>query len=367
MPVTRIARTAVWLPTEALNSNLVFRRFISDLQEAVLTEQIRFVKEVLKMQTLVMSLNYITNIPLTLLRRHFDVIDNHKYLDHPSFPEKAWSLPNKFRQTSSISHLAILSREMMASRQPNKPFLITEFNFVNPNVFRAESDPLIGEYATLHDWDALYRFTWSHSTDSIIRVNGAYSFNMAGDPLAQFSDRIAISMFLRGDVASAKNIYTYAVPSDCFEQNLGSFPSEFTNLGLISAIGSAPQDARDLPSNSIKLAPAEAKNPASVKDARIATLWRKVNETKVAESATGQLRLDANANSFTVTTPRTKSVTLNSGNLVAGTLRVCNTSCFQTVAAISLDGKELPQSNSILVFQLTNIANTGLLFGDESK
>ena len=41
--------------------------------------------------------------------------------------------------------------------------------------------------------------------------------------------------------------------------------------------------------------------------------------------------------------------------------------CFQTVAAISLDDKPLTESSSVLVIQLTNVANTGLRFTNESR
>ena len=48
---------------------------------------------------------------------------------------------------------------------------------------------------------------------------------------------------------------------------------------------------------------------------------------------------------------------------------VCPTREFliATVAAISLDDKPLAESSSVLVIQLTNVANTGLLFSNESR
>ena len=354
--------------SSASNGNPVFRRFLHELQEAVLAEQIRFVKDELKMKSLVTSLNYISDIPLTLLRRRFDVVDNHSYFDHPGFPEKQWSLPYSYGQASAISRMAVVPRGMMASRLPGKPFLVTEFNYCNPNIYRAEGGPLIGGYAALQDWDALYRFAWSHGSGSIYKVGGAYGFDAANDPMAQLSDRIAIAMFRRGDVEAAKVTYAYTVPQDCFEQNLtAGFPNLFTNLGLIAAIGSVPQGDREIPPGVIELSPADSTKPALLKDAKTAALWEQANKEKLAVSATGQLRLDGRANSFTVTTPRTESVTLKSGSLAAGTLRIRNASCFQTVAAISLDGKALAESDSVLVVQLTNLSNTGILFGNESK
>ncbi len=352
----------------ASNTNPVFLRFLYELQDRVLAEQIRFVKETLDVKAMVTSLNHQNQIPLTLLRRRFDLVDNHAYFDHPGFPEKQWSLPFSYRQVSALRRMAVVPRNLMATRLPGKPFIVTEFNYCNPNLYRAEGGPLIGAYAALQNWDALYRFAWSHSASGIYKVEGAYGFDAVNDPMAQLSDRIAIAMFRRGDVAPAKVTYAYTVSPKCFERNeFDAFPVAFQNLGLIAGIGSVPEGDRTVPRGTVELTPAQAKNPATLKDTSIAKLWREANEKRIARSVTGQLRLDGNASSFTVTTPRTESITLASGSLAAGTLRVKEASCFQTVAAISLDDKPLTESSSVLVIQLTNVANTGLRFTNESR
>lgn len=38
-----------------------------------------------------------------------------------------------------------------------------------------------------------------------------------------------------------------------------------------------------------------------------------------------------------------------------------------TVAAISLDGKELAKSASVLIVRLTDVSNTGMLFGNKTR
>ncbi len=353
----------------ASNRNPVFAQFLHELQSKVLDEQIRFVKEELKVRALVTSLNMQNNIQLVLLRQKFDVVDDHQYLDHPGFPVKKWSLPHQYRQISAIKGMAQIPRNMMPSRIPGKPFLVTEFNYCNPNIFRTEVGPLVGGYAALQDWDALYRFAWSHSAARIYNVGAATGFDAANDPMAQFSDRIAIAMFLRGDVKAAPETYAYLVPQDCFKKNLiGGFMASFTNLGLITKIGSLPQGGTVVaPNGVIEVAPEDSSNPAKLKNQQVATLWKQANENKLAVSSTGQLRLDAKAGTFTVNTPRTASVTLPSGSLTAGALQVQHASCLQTIAAISLDGKDLTESSSVLVFQLTNLANTGDLFGNSTK
>ncbi len=355
-------------PSKAAHNNPVFRLFLHELQEAALVEQIRFVKEELGVKALVTSLNCGREIPLALLRDHFDVVDNHAYFDHPGFPKNRWNLPFSYLQRSAISEMASVPRDLMPTRLPGKPFLVTEFNYCNPNLYRAEAGPLIGGYAALQNWDALYRFAWSHSARDIEQVVSAYGFNAVNDPLAQFSDRIAIAMFLRGDVKPAEILCSYQVPRNSFERKLiTGFPPAFKNLGLITAVGSQPEDRRSGTPSLLPILPADATRPDRLKDRKIAALWEQANRRRLAVSATGELRLDAEKNTFTVTSPRTESVTLSSGDLAAGQLRVRQADGFQTIAAISLDGKALSESSSVLFFQLTDVASSGLKFSNRSK
>ncbi len=354
--------------TKASNDNPVFRRFLQEVQAKVLDEQIRFVKEELGMKALVTSLNYINSIPLTLLRQKFDVVDDHQYLDHPGFPGKQWCMPHSHRQNSAITAMGQIPRSMMPSRIYGKAFIVTEFNYCLPNIYRAEAGPLIGAYAALQDWDALFRFGWSNSDSKNYTLGIAETFYNAGDPFAQFLDRIAMTMFIRGDVEPAKESYAYCVPKDCFEKKLlDKYPNEFTQLGLIAKIGSVAPESKNIPTETIRVSPENASNPAKLKNQKIATLWKQANETKVAVSSTGQLQLDANTGTFAVNTPRTASATLRTGDLVVGALKVEKASCLQTITAISMDEKPLGESNSVLVFQLTDLANTGDLYSDASK
>ncbi len=350
------------------NSNPVFRRFLHEIQATLLDEQIKFVKEELKMKVLVTSINFIYEVPLTLLRSRFDIVDNHQYSGCRDFAEIRGKLPFTYGQRSLTASLAPLPRAMMPTRIPGRPFMVTEFNYGDRNTYRAEGGPLIGAYASLQGWDALYRFAWSHNTRTAYEFYPTHDYNSACEPMQQLSDRIASVMFTRGDVATAKTTYAYTVPQDCFERKiLGGFPTSFSNLGLITGIGSVPEGDKRVPGEVIQLSPEEVLDPANARDPKIASLWKQVNEKKIAESVTGQLRLNASVPSFTVASPRTASVTLNGGNLSAGGLKVRNASGFQTITAISLDGKDLPESDSVLVLQLTDIATSGDLFANKKR
>ena len=344
-------------------SDRIFMTFLQELQDKCLSEQLRFVKEELKLKTMVTSLNYTTSVPLTLMRNSFDLVDNHSYFDHPS----SWRVPSRYQQSSAITRMAAVPRDIMSTRIFGKPFIVTEFNYCNPNMFRSEGGPMIGAYAGLQDWDALYRFAWSHSAVNINNITEASGFDAVNDPMAQLSDRIVIAMFLRYDIQAAKEKFAYRVSPQIFTgEDPLKYPSEFEMLGLIAQIGSVV-DGITLPSGVTALIPANAIQPDCLTDKTVASAWKLALESKQAASRAGEILLNADQVYFIVKTPRTESITLKSGKLTADAMTVKNADSFQTVAAISLDGKALRNSGSILVIHLTNIANTKMLFGNEKK
>ena len=118
-----------------------------------------------------------------------------------------------------------------------------------------------------------------------------------------------------------------------------------------------------MPAGVTALAPDKAADPASVPALQAA--WQRAMAERAAASATGELSLDAKQKTFAVAAPRCLSVTLPKGGLKAGALEVEGASCFQSVAAISLDGAPVEKSASVLLLHLTNVMNTGMVMGNE--
>ncbi len=320
-----------------------FPRFLQETQSKVLDEQIDFVKNDLKLKTMITSLNMQAYAPLVVMRDKFDLVDNHQYFSHPSFPEKKWSLPHNYDQGSSIMRNAILPRLIMPTRIFGRPFTVTEFNFCNPNVFRAEAGPLVGGYAALQNWGGLWRFAWSHSERGIKTMGVGGSFDSVSDPMQQLSDRIIHALFLRGDLAPASEKISVEISRNPFDAaGSGDYPEEFSSLGLRAQIGSHVE-GRPL--------------PAGVKPYK----------RGMTVAADPRIRLDREAGSLAVVSPLTEAVTLRKGTLAADKLRVRDAGTFMTVAAISLDRKPLPESKSVLVIHLTNFTTSGIQFGNESK
>lgn len=79
---------------------------------------------------------------------------------------------------------------MMPTLIFGKPFTVTEFNYVCPNRHRAEGGPLIGAYASLQNWDGLFRFSRAPHSAFVVKQQPIDVFEAANDPLAQLSERL---------------------------------------------------------------------------------------------------------------------------------------------------------------------------------
>ncbi len=349
------------------NDNLKFKQFLYEVQAKSLAEQRRFAREELGMKALFTSLNHATDPFQTILRGRFDVVDNHLYHDHPSYPERAWSLPSAFTQRSAIETYANVPAALMPTRVFGIPFLVTEYNYCYPNRFRSESGPLMGGYAALQDWDAIYRFAWAHDIRKIegqLRMEG---FDIAGDPISQLSDRITAAAFLRGDVKAAPRKYASNISRKAFDapKSPGSYSGDFLKLGLIAQIGST-LEASEKQRKQVQVFELQEKMiPSHLRNREDADRWTEVLSGKAAVSSTGEIHLDKDRQSLLLASPRTESITTGQRVFKGRFLNLDRVSCFLTVAAISLDKKPLEASTSILFLHLTNVNNSNSVFGNQ--
>ena len=354
---------------EKITRNGLFIEFLNSLQQQCIREQMRFLKEEIGLKALITDLNNYTQFTLAGLRSGLEHVDNHQYWDHPRFPQKRWGIPFVFHNRSSISAEAALPRELMPTRVFGKPFTVTEFNFCVPNIWRAECPALFGGYAGLQDWDGLYRFAWSHGIFGMRNTNRALShFDIVNNIQAQMAERILYMLFVRGDVKAADPAYAFEFKPEQIRSlkgnsRVGHYPMDFQRLGLFGRIGSLTENM-DIPGVK-KVDPLrkgwETTLSREAKDA-LATL-RKTGEIT---SATKEITLNKNEKSMRIVTPR--SEVLTGSKIMRGKIiESAKLSSFQTIALMSLDGKNLADSRKILLIQLTDLSNNGLRFEDKSR
>ncbi len=299
----------------------------------------------------------------TYERETLDVVDNHQYGDHPQGGGYQ-KLPFRINQTSNVkaSHPTYATPIMMApTRVWGKPFTVTEYNYCLPNKWRAEGGLMTGAYAALQDWDALYRFAWSHAKGNMFKPSVARGFDVVTDPLSQMTERQIVLLFGRGDVKPAKKAYAYGVTrGEAFEKGLGDmwakglFPHPFTQLAYVSRVGSFVADGG-----------AQPKLPCD-------EVYTRENRGEIAPFAgravsdTREVAIDMKKGRLAVNAPKTAGVcAVDRGDMKAGPLAVSGATTFCSVSASAMDDADLMRSRKVLVLHLTDVTNTDMTFAND--
>ena len=321
-----------------------FAAFLAERQIRTQREQIRFLRE-LGAKFLITNLNNLTEKPsYQIFRRELDFIDAHLYHDHPSYPQGAWTTPTAYRQLSSLSLLGQTFYNPMSVRMFGRPFTVTEFQFCNPNLYRAENGLLGGALAGLQDWDGIYRFAYTHHLSSLNHPSISFGFDTIHDPIQTLAERVIWFLFLRGDAAAAKETIEFGIPESAPPTR---FPVEFQRLGLFARIGSRP-----IPGSQVRFHCSDAAERAGKRCAASGRM----------RSSTGELELDSKQERVSFRSSRSEGVVLKSGAYAGTFLAVRDVDTFASLSVHSLDGLPLRESRSLLLFHLTNTANSGMKF-----
>ena len=142
------------------------------------------------------------------LTPRYDYVDNHFYVDHPTFIDEPWKLPSRCDNVNPIRTDKPKMFHAGLSKGSAKPYTITEWNFSGPGCYRGMGGILTGAFAAEQEWDGLWRFAYSHSNqnlnDNPNRAPGY--FDCVSDPIIAASDRASVLLYLRGDAAQIKNV-----------------------------------------------------------------------------------------------------------------------------------------------------------------
>ena len=344
--------------------NLVNEENVPDAkrQMEIHREQLRFLREDLKVKCLLTSLNYESQPDLVVRRSLFDVADLHMYFSHPNSDGKRNWYSGVFASQLTGRWPGGIWGKQFPSRIWGMPVLTTEFRHCWPNVFRCEAGPMIGAYGAFQDWDALVGYGYAEGAASLGARNfNANPFDTCNDPFALFGEKISILMFRRGDVRPARHKVCVTVPRTLVDlppvKRPHAFPDPVCSLGLLTGVGSAVERAPEGMDQVLSLAGAAAPKG-------LAGDFLKTAANGVWRGDTGETVLDTRAQTLLVSTPRTESCTLAEGALAGAFLRVSDIRHPTTVSAHALDGKPLAESRSVLVFHLTDSANDGESFTD---
>ncbi len=330
-------------------------RFCADLERRMFGRMRGFLRGELGVRIPLTDQNWGTQSgPMQEVRAElYDYADAHYYFDHPKFPGGEWRLPSTLENENPLKADAF-GVETAWRRVAGKPFVLSEWNFCGPSRFRSSGALIMGALAAAQDWSALWRFSFSHWFTAFTDEPAPPGyFDAVKDPVILLSERLAASLFLRGDLPPmergiALELAPEAVAPASGDHAWNVMPQWWTrHWGCKVATvlpGKAPPGYRSLP-----LHEAATNEPPSEVD-----------------GMPPGISINRASGTFAVATPATCAVFAENGTHHAGALKVSLSATPATIWATALDGAPLAESSRILVCHLTDVQGEGAVFGDSS-
>jgi hypothetical protein len=357
--------------------------FLADVQRRFIERTRKFLRDEMHCQALLTDCNGWTNpVQMQGVRGQFDYVDDHFYVDHPTFLKGPRQPPSRLGNTSMIG-ATMGPRRCASTRLFGKPFTITEFNYCAPGQFRGVGGILTGAMAAVQDWDGLWRHVYTYNSENFVTPAAMYYFDLAADPLNLAAERAGLCLFLRGDLQPAKHAIAITSTSggllESAKTSCAKSPSWdglawLTRVGwMIDHVPRATDDVLPLAFSGNDTTPLAADMGSTVLDRFRQRQWLPAaNSTdftkKVFQSETGEITADSPQNIFTINTPRTAGGFAPAGKRIetgVATIEIQDTDA--TVWISSLDDQPIASSKRLLVTHLTDLQNTGTQFADSSR
>jgi len=173
----------LFAPAEVPARTIDRMKFLAETEKAYFDGMREFIKKELGCKALVTGT--IVFGPLGLYAQSdMDFIDTHAYWQHPRFPGRPWDSNNwiveQKAMTDNPSQATVFN--LAASRLFGKPFTLTEYNHPAPSDYQAECVSMIAAFAAIQDWDGVWLYTYSHSSDDWDREHLNSYFDIDTNP-----------------------------------------------------------------------------------------------------------------------------------------------------------------------------------------
>ena len=333
--------------------------FVADIEGKMVARMKAFLRDEIGCRALISNYNCGTHyVPLQPVREAlYDYVDDHFYVDHPNFLEKKWALPSRCGNENPLRTGCRTPCNVAFTRLVDKPFTVSEYNFSAPGMFRGVGGILTGAMGALQEWSALWRFSYSHRLENMFGGEGAIGyFDVATDPLAQASERASLCLFLRGDLAPAKEKVAVVLPpreAGALREAATRVAPEWSWAAWSVQVGTRAAERGEAGERAVSFGDAYAKGAAE----SFASLT----------NARGALAMDSARGAFTVTTARTVGGFAESGAVRAGALAVEISGAPATVWVSALDSAPVAESGRLLLTHLTDVQNTGVRYAERAR
>lgn len=372
--------------------------FLADTERDMVQRMKAFLRDELDCRALVSNSSSWTRFTTDQSARQvYDYVDDHFYVDHPQFLEGAWRLPSRCPNTSPIAEGAAGGRAITFTRLFDKPFTVTEYNYSGPGRFRGVGGILTGAMGALQGWGGIWRFAYSHSSQSESSPSPMGYFDLAADPLSQAAERASLCLFLRGDLQTAPHSVTLVMTDADLAHPAARIPTlapRWHWLAWITRLGTQVVRSPDQTFPESVLVPLAWQTPTSAYDERkvlsiapyttdndrLAAALQERHFFKLGSapdptrkffrSETGEITIDGPRDVLVLDTPRTAGAYAPAGQSVGTSKAGVQLSIQGTDATLwvsALDPNPIRQSQHLLVTHLTDLQNSDIEYAEPAR
>src|SRR5271157_181123 len=157
-----------------------------------------------------------------------DYVDGHAYWQHPVFPGRPWDSRDWYVDDLALVNQAGGTLSTLAStRVADRPFTVSEYNHPQPLTHAAEGFPMIAAFGAFQGWSAIYSFDYSGNNHfELDKLDGF--FDIKSDPSRLVHMPACAALFLRGDVAPARQTLLAPMPLEAERRQLRESRSAWT-------------------------------------------------------------------------------------------------------------------------------------------
>ncbi|MBI4977329.1 MAG: cellulase family glycosylhydrolase [Spirochaetes bacterium] len=311
-----------------------------------------------------------SSLAVVAANAELDITDSHFYWQHPDNGAVKNTPMVDEPDRCAIAHLSRGAIE-------GYPHFCSEVNEPCPNDFAAEYIPLISAYGRLQDWDAIIFYDylpWGQpftGEDAWRNQKQWYWFDIANNPVKMAQIASGALMFLRGDAAPAVKTIARTMTREWLYETIRTPGDREHPYWLKHLAGRAALTHRirigDLAGAAN--APAEGVYPSlSIPMSGTDTPADQTVDTKIV-SDTGELTwsIGPSGGHVIIDTPLHQSV-IGRGREYRATHCIVNLAVpFAAVEMISLDGKPIADSDTLLLVIGTRTANTGQVWENDAR
>ena len=336
-------------------------RFYAETEKAYFDGMKRFVQKDLGCKALVTGTIAMGALGLWA-QSDMDFIDTHAYWQHPHFPGKPWDPNNWTVEQKAMTDDPARSTlfDLAASRLAGKPYTVSEYNHPAPNDYQAECVPMLASFAAAQDWDGMWLFTYSNSGHDAGRKHFGSYFDMDFNIAKWGFMRAGAAMFRDGGLPPLAGVTTVDLSG---------------RKDLLAGLA----DLQQAHTRKMMRAVAEAA------DGKLT--WQDALENRLAVSlgATAPRRPTGRPTRSTILswdardTSRTSYIAKGAGAEVLvlhgenfagrfyGRSILATSPDFMVITVTALDGRELPESDTILITACGRCENTGMGFSKDRR